>query len=445
MISFVDQALTYSVDDTPSWLNEFKAEQTQLWQKVAFPHRKSEHWKYTNLKVLEQGGFFSNTAPSQLNDGQSLDENTLEGLSIAGFDCIDLVFINGIFHQNLSTAANDLPKGLSVVRFAEATFEQQQLIQQYLGSAAKDSEHLFVTLNNSHLSDGVFVHVEKNSVLDKPVRIVHMSSQQEHNFSVAARLLVVLDEGAQACVVEHFGSDAAPQNSFVNAVAEFEIKDNARLEHYRLHLEHESNLHIGGMHVNLRRDAVLDSFHLALGSTLKRIDIVVNHLGKGAHSNLNGVYLPSNKQHVDYHTCIEHTVPHCTSNEVFRGIISDNAKAVFNGRIHIHKDAQKTLAQLSNKNLLTSNKAEIDTKPELEIYADDVQCAHGATVAQLDDNAMHYLMTRGVSKEDARVMMSFGFINELINQIQRESLASYLRPQLAQLFSRDMTLLDHVV
>ncbi|WP_086931150.1 Fe-S cluster assembly protein SufD [Agarilytica rhodophyticola] len=440
MTSFVDQALAYPTQDSPAWLQGFKQEKTELWQQASFPHRKTEHWKYTNLKALEQGEFFQSPASTH-----TLDEKALERLAIPGLDTIDLIFINGVFQQHLSTAANDLPEGLNVTRFAEASSQQQDVIQEYLGNVAKDLGHLFVTLNNSHLADGVFVSVDKNTQASKPIRIVQLTSAQAQNFAVAPRLLVVLEEGAEACVIEHFASDDNKQTSFVNAVCEIEVKDNAKLEHYRLHLEHESNLHIGGMHVNLRRDAVLDSFHLALGSVLKRIDVVVNHLGKGAHSNLNGVYLPSNKQHVDYHTCIEHAVPHCTSNEVFRGIISDNAKAVFNGRIHIHKDAQKTLAQLSNKNLLTSNKAEIDTKPELEIYADDVQCAHGATVAQLDDNAMHYLMTRGVSKDDARVMMSFGFINELINQINHEALANYLRPKMAQLFSGKIALLDQAL
>jgi len=194
----------------------------------------------------------------------------------------------------------------------------------------------------------------------------------------------------------------------------------------------------------LHEDSTLNSFQLALGSQLKRIDVVVHHRGKGAHCELNGVYLPCKKQHVDFHTTIEHAVPHCTTNEVFRGIISDSAKAVFNGRIHIHKDAQKTLAQLSNKNLLTSNKAEVDTKPELEIYADDVQCAHGATVAQLDSTAMHYLMTRGVSAEEARVMLSFGFINELINGVDHSAIADYVRPNLTQFFAQDPELLRHI-
>ena len=168
----------------------------------------------------------------------------------------------------------------------------------------------------------------------------------------------------------------------------------------RLHLEEGAAMHIGGVYAHLDANATLEGFNLAFGSALKRVDIAVQHRGAGAHCNLSGIYLPRGSEHVDYHTCVEHMVPHCTTDEVFRGIVADKARAVFNGRIHIHPDAQKTRAELSNKNLLTSAAAEVDTKPELEIYADDVQCAHGATVAQLDETSLHYLRSRGMKLLD---------------------------------------------
>ena len=185
-------------------------------------------------------------------------------------------------------------------------------------------------------------------------------------------------------------------------------------------------------------------FTLAQGSRLKRIDYQVNHCGEGAELDLQGAYLPRNNQLVDYHTNVRHMVPRCTTREIFRGIVGDSARAVFNGRIYIHPDAQKTLAELSNKNLLTSNKAEIDTKPELEIYADDVKCAHGATVSQLNATAMYYLQSRGVSRQEAEVMLSFGFINELLEQIAEPGVQDYLRPHLARLFGRDNDLLERI-
>ena len=201
---------------------------------------------------------------------------------------------------------------------------------------------------------------------------------------------------------------------------------------------------MGGVHVNLHRDARFHGFTLAQGSRLKRIDYQLNMRGEGAHMELNGVYLPRNKQVIDYHTNVEHCVPNCTSNEVFRGIIGDSAKAVFNGRIHIHPKAQKTLAELSNKNLLTSRTAEINTKPELEIYADDVRCAHGATISQLDETSLYYLQSRGISAADATTMLSFGFINELLNQVPEQAIQDYLRPRLSSLFGQASERVGHL-
>ena len=219
-------------------------------------------------------------------------------------------------------------------------------------------------------------------------------------------------------------------------MTEIRIGDNAKLTHYRLQLMSESAFHIGGTFIDLQRDARYEGFHLGLGTALTRNDIIVNHNVGGSHCEMNGVYVPQNKQVIDFHTCVEHKVAHCTTNEVFRGIMNNKAKATFNGRIHIHPDAQKTLAELSNKNLLLTNTAEINTKPELEIYADDVQCAHGATVAQLEEKARFYLQSRGISKEDAEIMLSFGFINELLNGLNHEEIGLWLRPQLAQRFGR---------
>ncbi len=440
MSDFIENAAAFVPSKPLPWLGDFQREQKMRWKRLSFPGRKTESWKYTSLRVLEKNNF-----SGEYGEVNTSSTEIAEKIKIEGLDSIDLVFINGNYEASLSAARELLPEGITLTPFSEATNETQRDIESKLGSVASENAHLFVTLNNSQLSDGAYLRIPKNTSMEKPVRIVNMVVGSGEHHTVSPRLIVVAEEGAEAKVIEHYITEAQEQADLVNAVSEFQLGANAKLEHYRLHLEHESAIHLGGVHATLGRDSVFDSFHLALGSQIKRVDIVVNMAGRGAHCELNGVYLPSNKQHVDFHTCLEHKVPHCTSNEVFRGIVSDKAKAVFNGRIHIHKDAQKTLAQLSNKNLLTSNQAEVDTKPELEIYADDVQCAHGATVAQLDDNAMHYLTTRGVSRDEARVMLSFGFINELINTIKNESLAAFLRPKLARLFARDAELLRHIV
>ncbi len=428
----------------PAWMQEVNRLGAAQWRASLWPDRKTEHWKYTSLRAVEQGEFFSNGCepPAPVSDASHSD---LAGLyTLPAANTLQVVFVNGHFATTLSSGADALPDGVSLTRFAQADAAQSAVIRQHLNTVVDTDKHMFAALNNQCLQDGVLLHVKQRTRVDLPVQIVWLTTSTTTPFHVAQRLLVVLEAQSEATVIEQFVSEPWVQRNFTHGVSELIINDAARLHHYRLHLEQETALHVGGVHAALERDAELNSFHLATGGTLKRIDVVVNYRGENGQCALNGVYLPRNDQHIDYHTSIEHRVPHCTTREIFRGIIADQARAVFNGRIHIHPRAQKTLAQLSNKNLLTSNRAEVDTKPELEIYADDVQCAHGATVAQLDADALYYFLTRGIAEEEARVMLSFGFINELINMIEHRVVADYLKPVLAGYFARDPNLMRHI-
>lgn len=425
MTDFQQQAILLAAQQQPvSWLQDFRARAANDWLAQTWPTRKTEHWKYTPLQGLQK-----TLLPAF---GQSTELDEAVNSDLIPLDAIRLVFINGVFSAENSTQAE------CVVRFSEANNEQQLLIEKYLGKIVQGERHLFATLNNAWLGDGVLLHVPRAQHLDKPVYLVHVATGEE----VAAnqRLLIVLEENAQAEVIEHYITGNNASSGFVNALTEIQLADGANLHHYRLNMEAEHAQHIGAVHVDLQRNARLRGFALALGAKLMRIDYQMNHRGPGAELDLQGVYLPRNQQLVDYHTNICHWVPHCKSNEVFRGIVSDSAQAIFNGRIYIHKDAQKTLAELSNKNLLTSNKAEVNTKPELEIYADDVKCAHGATISQLNENARYYLRSRGLSRAEADVMLSFGFINELLEQIAQPAVHDYLQPRLARLFGRELSL-----
>ncbi len=428
---FQQQAIRLAAQQkSPQWLASLRQAGAEQWLKAAWPSRRTELWKYTPLLPL-QSREFGNWAEHSSDWRQQVE--------LLELDATRLVFVNGVFDRK---ASSDLPS--EVVRFGDADAGQQAIINRHLGQVVDSERHLFAALSNAWASEGVLVHVPRNAVLEKPVYVVHVSTPTAEAATASARLLLVLEEGAQARVVEHYVSSDDEQNGFVNALTEMVVGDNARCEHYRLNLEEENILHLGGVHADLLRSASLRSFAIADGSRLKRVDIQINHRGPGAELDLQGLYLPRNKQFVDFHTNVEHCVPHCTSNEVFRGIIADSARAVFNGRIHIHPQAQKTLAELSNKNLLTSNKAEVDTKPELEIYADDVKCAHGATVSQLNKTALYYLTSRGVSRAEAEVMLSFGFINEVLQDVAEPAVRAYLGPRLAQLFSRNKELLKHI-
>lgn len=433
-MSLVPQRLLDSaIAPSSEWMHSIRESGERLWLNAKWPTRKQEDWKYTSLRALEQ--FVGSVEPA--SEAVSADFATQE---IAGLDAYRLVFVNGEFDAERSNV-EDLPSGLTLVRFADADDIQAQRIRHGLNGLVDTQRHAFAALNSATLSDGVYLHVAAGEQISKPVLILH--SGQAGRLQSAPRLLVDVDQSASLVIVEHFLSGDLTSEHFACGLSELMVGENADVSHYRLHCE--NHMHIGGVHTSLQRNARFNGFHVALGSPLKRIDVVVQHLGEGAECQLNGIYLPLDGQLVDYHTTIEHAVPNCTTNEVFRGIVGGNGKAVFNGRIHIHPDAQKTLAQLSNRNLLTSDKAEVDTKPELEIYADDVQCAHGATVAQLDEAALHYFRTRGITQSEAEVMLSFGFINELLNRIRLQPVADYLRPLLAERFVRDTSLLRHVM
>lgn len=426
-MSFIEQAAARDVPGAPSWADSLRESGRKIWQSHTLPTRKTEAWKYTPLRALERGEYLR---PPTQPSTEGLDEC----IGIAGLDACRLVFVNGVFAPDLSDAA-DVP-GMQLVRFSDATPDETQLLKAHLGTLINRDQHLFAALNDSWMADGVFVRIDDNADVQRPLHVVWLTRPDDAGFSVSQRLFVAAGKQSRATVIEHFVSTDETQNVFTNGVTELAVGDGAHLNHYRLHLEERHALHIGGVHARLQANAVLNTFYLALGGALKRIDAVVEHVGSGAHCEMNGIYLPRHDDIVDFHTTIEHAVPQCTTNETFRGIVGDKARAVFNGRIHIHPDAQKTNAQLSNKNLLTSPNAEVDTKPELEIYADDVQCAHGATVSQLEEESLFYFLSRGIGREEAGVMLNFGFINELVDRIKLQPIHDHARAQIAALFGR---------
>ncbi len=407
----------------PAWLSSLRLAGAQEWRAAAWPDRRTELWKYTPLTALRNRQFQLASASLTACSPQPLLD----------VDAIRLVFVNGVFDAAASSSEH-----AAVVRFSVADAQQQTLISRHLGHVATTRRHLFASLSNALVTDGVLVHVTRDSVLDKPVHIVHVTVPEAEPVLTSPRLLVVLEAQAELELIEQFVSDSQVQNGFVNSLTEIHCGAGAQLRHYRVNLEQEQLLHVGGVHVDLWRDARYRGFTLAEGSALKRIDYQITHQAAGASAVLDGIYLPRNRQLLDYHTNVEHKAPHCTTSETFRGIVADEARAVFNGRIHIHPQAQKTLAELNNRTLLTSDRAEIDTKPELEIYADDVKCAHGATVSQLDATAQFYLRSRGLSETQVRSMLSFGFINELLQAIEQPAVREHLHAHLQRLFAESL-------
>jgi Fe-S cluster assembly protein SufD len=412
--------------DALPWLAAQRGAALAEWLGGSLPTRKTEAWKYTSLEALAELDYLRRPAGAQ----PAIDAASL----VPGLEADRLVFVNGRFAPALSRVTHQA--GVRAVCFREANAADRALIESALGEIAAGHANPFAALNGCWLDDGVLFHVGAGVNAGRPLHVVHLGVPESAAFAHGQRLLLVLGRGAEAVLVEHFASLPGQQNGFVSGTTEMRVGEAARLRHYRLHLEEEHAIHIGGVYVELARAAACDSLVLALGGRLKRLDLRVRHLGAGSECRLNGIYLARHTQHVDLHTAVDHEVVHGTTHQVYRGVVDDAARAVFNGRIHIHPHAQKTSADLSNRNLLLSSRAEVNTKPELEIYADDVRCSHGATVSRIDEQSLYYLLTRGIGRREAEVLLGFGFINELIADLPEEALATALRGVLTAWFGR---------
>ncbi|MCH2455037.1 MAG: Fe-S cluster assembly protein SufD [Idiomarina sp.] len=400
-----------NVDD---WLASARSKALAELKQKEWPGRRTEAWRYTSLHKV-----------ADLNLATTSNETTAEAPQVEGLNSIDLVFVDGRLVSDIANLT--LPEGVTIASLDAKTDAAESVFGQ-----VKPQHHLFGLVNDVLAQHGVVIDIAPNANVEQPIRIVNFASDGVESHQ---RSLVRVGEGAKAVIIEH---GAGNGHSLNTAFAEYDIADKATLEHYRLALHEGEAIHVGGSHFRLHNESKLNSTLVGYGSQLTRLDVDIEHAGEHAFAKFNNIYLLAPKEHFDLHSTIEHAQPNGTTEENARGIIGDKAKAVFNGRIHIHRHAQKTLAELNNRNLLLTRGAQINTKPELEIYADDVQCAHGATVAEIDEEALYYMLTRGIDKQQALVMLNFGFVQELLFQMPNRALADWLQPILKQRFERMM-------
>lgn len=414
MSEWLESAISrgHQIDD---WLAPKRIQAIDLLSTTPWPTRKTEAWRYTSLRAIQ------NSKAKNIETSANLLPQNITNLS-----AIELVFVNGkLDKQQLPDV---LPKGLSICLGSDLNKEQQlQALDNF--SEIKPKRHLFGLVNDALAQDVVMVSVEDGVNIAEPLRISSLLSLGSESHT---RVYVTLGEGSQLAVIEDVQAEGDSLNT---AFVEYNVSAKAHLEHYRFALQTGSNVSVGGCHFNLLDHSTMHSTIVAFGSDLSRLDTDIIHSGQFVDAKLNAIYLLDGNELFDLHATVEHAVPNGTTEENVRCIVAGRAKAVFNGRIHIHRDAQKTLAELNNRNLLMSKTAEINTKPELEIYADDVRCAHGATSAQVDDKALYYLQTRGIDRAKANVMLNFGFINELIDLMPNAVLSEWIRPIIRQRFS----------
>lgn len=401
-----------------AWLRDLRNAAIARFVECGFPSARDENWKYTRTTAIEKRTFCCDA----IKDAVDV-EKISRHIAQTG-DGPRLILVNGRYFPALSRL-NSLPAGAGVVSLNDVLRTRPNRLQEVLDAVVVQERHPFAALNSAFADDGVHITLADNTVLAQPIEVVFVATAALDGHVIHPRILMQVGANSQAAVVERYVAvdDAA---YFNNAVVEIALGANASLAHYRLQEEGAKAFHIGGVHVRQARDSRYTAHGITLGNAVLRNDIDVQLADTGTHCDLRGLYLVTGRQHVDIHTRIDHLQPCGTSNEFYKGILDGHGRGVFNGKVIVHPDAQKTDARQANKNLLLSDNAEADTKPELEIYADDVKCSHGATVGQLDAGAVFYLQSRGVDEATARQLLTHAFAAEILDEIKLDGLRNYL-------------------
>ncbi len=405
-----------------AWLKAMRQNALSEFSATGFPSPREEEWKYTNVAPIERKLFAPVAAPQG-----DIKSALIESYRLAGMD--SMVFVDGHFCPTLSSlsASSD---GVIIAGMKDALNRSPDLVAAHLGRIAGHHKHGFISFNTAYFSDGAFIYLPKDTVLEKPVQLIYVSSRQD--LLSTTRNLIVAEQNAQGQMIEtYIGENGL--GYLTASVSEVSIGENAQIDFYKLQSESEKAFHFGGVYAKQDNYGVFRHHNLSFGGLLVRND-VHSDLGNGSECYLDGLFLASNRQHVDNHTRLNHEKPHGISRETYKGILDQRARGVFQGRIVVHEGAVKTDAEMNNRNLLLSPDAEIDTKPQLEIYTDDVKCAHGVTVGQLDEESVFYLKSRCVDEDSARNMLTFAFANEMVDKIKPQCLQSLVQDEVLARF-----------
>ncbi|MCZ7583612.1 MAG: Fe-S cluster assembly protein SufD [Deltaproteobacteria bacterium] len=396
-VTFFEGAQARLAELGPEWLNTRREEAVHRFGELGLPTTKAELWKHTNLKPLGDFDF----TPSFDGATHGLTRDGLKRETFGDEDHHLIVFVNGLFSPELSHVL-ELPAGVVVSNLVTAMNDRPDFVRDHLGAALdyyRDAP--FARLNDAFFTDGAFVYLPKNARVEKPIQILFLTRPNGTAPLVSPRNLIVAENGAFARLVESY--EGPDERAYLtNGVTEFFVAENANVDHYKLQREGHAAFHIATMGTRQEGSSRFKTNSLSFGGRLTRNDFNVDMTGEGGVSRLDGLFMTEGDQHVDHHTRIGHLAAHCESYEDYKGVLGDQSRGVFNGKIYVKKDAQKTDAKQSNKNLLLSRKALVNTKPELEIYADDVRCTHGATVGQLDDAAIFFTSAPAASASARR-------------------------------------------
>ena len=390
------------------WLRDLREGAFARFCDVGFPTTHDEDWRFTNVSAISRSTF-------ELASDESISEAQVAPFRIANSAC-QLVFVNGHFSPRLSKVSN-AAAGVTVSTIAGQIARDPSVLEAHLGRYLNIQRDSFSALNTAFFEDGAFVHIRRGTVLHNPICLLFISTANDKPQMSHPRNLIVAENETQATVVEDYVSLGGETPAFCNTATELFAGDNAVVSHYMIEREHQQAFNISTLRLQQGRSANVSSHSLLLGGGLVRNNVHPVLAGEGSECLINGLFIGNGQQHLDNYMLVEHASPHCASRQFYNGILDDKAHGVFHGRIIVHKDAQKTDAKQTNRNLLLSDDARIDTKPQLEIYADDVKCTHGATIGQIEENALFYLRSRGIDEISARKLLLLAFAGECLERM----------------------------
>lgn len=395
---------------------ELRRDAAKIFEEQGFPTRRWEDYKYINPDAVLKKGFGFHTEMMRGITANDVKEFTLVK------DTPVLVIVNGVYSAELSVTEN-LPEGITITGIAEAV-HSNETAKKHFGQYAKSSADPFIALNTALNTGGVFIHISKKAATTTPIQILHIADNEVASF-FQPRNLIVAEELSAAVVIESYES-IGPVKSFTNALTEVYVAPDAKLDHYRIQAESNVAQQLNTVNASVSGNSLYNTFTFTLGGDFVRNNLNIVFTGKNGEAHLYGLYPVTGSQVVDNHTVVDHAVPNCMSNELYKGVVDEKATAVFNGKIFVRQDAQKTNAFQTNRNILLSDDATVNTKPQLEIYADDVKCSHGTSTGKVNEEALFYLQARGIGRESAKALLIRAFAEEVVDHVKIEELRNYI-------------------
>jgi Fe-S cluster assembly protein SufD len=401
-----------------SFIQDIRQKAIEKFAELGIPARKNEEYKYSNVQKL-----FSETVALSATES-SFKIASFEKYLIPNLDAHIVVLVNGFFSEELSSLKN-LDKSVVVTSLQKAFEKYPELVEKHFSTFADINSDAFIALNTAYATDGVFISVPDNTVVEKPIHIINLIIAKESTLFFPRNLFVV-GKSAHVQLVETFETHDLPVKAIATSVTEIAIEENAKVQYYRLQNDCENGQQINTVSASQQKNSHFDTNTVTLSGGWVRNNLNIALNGENCESHLNGLFITSDMQHVDNHTLVDHRKPHCESNQTYKGILDRKSTGIFNGKIFVQRDAQKTNAYQSSKNILLSDDATINAKPQLEIYADDVKCSHGSSTGKIDEDALFYLRARGLGIESARKLLLHAFVNDVMQTIRINALRDYL-------------------